>query len=69
MPDITMCPGNSCPKKDTCYRHTAKPSMLQSYFTETPFAIIQDNFECEYYWDDGAKVVKKRTTKKNVKQI
>lgn len=24
MPDISMCNGEGCPVKDTCYRHTAK---------------------------------------------
>lgn len=47
MPDISMCNGNSCPKKDSCYRFTAKPSLLwQSYFMGTPY---KDN-DCEYYW-------------------
>jgi len=25
-PDITMCSGQECPKKDTCFRYLAKPS-------------------------------------------
>lgn len=31
MPDITMCSNNNCPVRNTCYRHTAKPSEIQSY--------------------------------------
>ena len=37
MPDIALCDGkyitgDSCPKKDTCYRHIAKPDPYrQSY--------------------------------------
>lgn len=26
MPDISMCPGNNCPIKDSCYRHKAMPN-------------------------------------------
>jgi hypothetical protein len=41
MPDITMCPGDGCTKKDTCYRHTAEPNPYrQSWFFESP-------------WEDG----------------
>jgi hypothetical protein len=32
MPDISMCKDKNCPKRDTCYRFTAKPTMdWQSY--------------------------------------
>lgn len=31
MPDISMCPGNNCPIKDSCYRHKAIPTERQSY--------------------------------------
>ncbi len=48
MPDITMCPGNDCPLKETCYRYKAIPSEYsQSYFIDTPYyAGI-----CEHYWE------------------
>lgn len=47
MPDITMCNGNGCPKKDSCYRFTAKPNELwQSYFMDIPY---KDN-DCDSYW-------------------
>jgi hypothetical protein len=45
MPDITKCKGEGCEAKFTCYRFTAKPSMRQSYFMESP---IRDG-GCEYY--------------------
>ena len=45
MPDITMCKGVGCEAKITCYRYTAKPSYMQSYFLETP----DINGGCEYY--------------------
>lgn len=48
MPDISMCMGNNCPKKDNCYRFTAIPSeFMQSYFTIPP---IKKDGECDYYW-------------------
>jgi hypothetical protein len=47
MPDITMCKGENCPKKETCYRYRAIPSEhRQSYFVTSP---IKDDV-CEYYW-------------------
>ena len=45
MPDITMCKGEGCEAKNTCYRFTATPSKYQPYFTESP---IKDG-GCEYY--------------------
>jgi len=45
MADITMCNGEGCEAKNTCYRFTAIPSMRQSYFIESP---IKNN-GCEYY--------------------
>jgi len=46
MPDISMCHGEGCEKKDTCYRHTAKPSpFMQSYIAPEPK-------DCKHYWID-----------------
>ena len=37
MPDISMCNGESCPKKETCYRFKAEPNPYrQSYFSDNP---------------------------------
>jgi hypothetical protein len=37
MADITMCNDDECPKKEYCYRFTAKPNPYrQSYFTYSP---------------------------------
>jgi len=48
MPDITMCKGDGCVFKDTCYRHIATPSEYrQSYFLSPP--IKKDS--CDYYWE------------------
>jgi hypothetical protein len=45
MADISMCEGNGCEVKHTCYRFTAKPSNYQSYLAPTN---IEDK-GCEYY--------------------
>jgi hypothetical protein len=50
MPDITMCPGAGCNKKDTCYRHTAT--------VHTPYqSWVQFGPEdCKQYWPiDGRR--------------
>lgn len=48
MPDITMCPGEDCPLKESCYRYTATPSEFrQSYFVNTPYK----DGECDHYWE------------------
>ena len=49
MPDISMCSGKYCLKKDTCYRHQAEPGMRQSWFGKPPFD--KKTGECKYYWD------------------
>jgi hypothetical protein len=42
-----MCPGTDCPKRETCYRATAKPSHWQTWFARPP--LLPDG-SCEYYW-------------------
>jgi len=49
MADISMCEGEGCDVKNTCYRFTTKPSEYQSYFTPTPI----ENEGCEYYWNNN----------------
>jgi hypothetical protein len=48
MPDITMCSGEGCPLKDSCYRYTAVEDEYQSYFIDPPF----EDAECDHYWED-----------------
>ena len=49
MPDITMCEGQGCELRSTCYRYTSTPSKYsQSYFIESP---IKDG-KCDEYWED-----------------
>jgi len=51
MPDISMCEGQNCPLKETCYRHTATPNEFrQSYFAEPPYD--HKKGECKYYDED-----------------
>ena len=49
MPDIAKCKGEQCPKKQMCYRHTAKASDYQSYFMTPP---MKEDDTCDYYWDN-----------------
>ena len=50
MADITMCNGDDCPLKSTCYRYNAKPTPYwQAYFSSQYDHSMQT---CEYYWDD-----------------
>lgn len=48
MPDITMCKGEGCESKYTCYRFTAEPGSRQSYFKGSP---IRFKTNCDYYWN------------------
>ena len=52
MPDISMCKGEDCTIKETCYRFKATPNEYrQSYFTNPPLdgVDIDGNSNCEYY--------------------
>lgn len=47
--DISKCFGKDCPRKETCYRYTAKPSeYYQSYgsFEQNR----NSDGDCGYYW-------------------
>lgn len=47
MPDISMCTGESCEKKNNCYRFKANPSMRQSWMVPTP---DEQSGNCDYFW-------------------
>lgn len=50
MPDITLCTGEDCEVKESCYRFTAEPNEYrQAYFSLTPFMVINCNQVCNYY--------------------
>lgn len=63
MADISMCKGIfdgnesdemiRCPKRDECYRYTAPVNPYrQSFFINAPGEWKEDNFRCEYFWDN-----------------
>jgi len=64
MPDISMCPGGSCPLRLHCHRYTAKAEELgQSYFVDPPYKmnmITDENNNglgvvtstCSYFWNN-----------------
>ena len=49
MPEISKCPGNQCPVKNTCWRYTSLPSEMQCYFIGNP----DFNNQCDFYYDDS----------------
>ena len=55
MADITMCRGEMCAKKDTCYRYTAPINEYRQAFFIVP-PINRLSGECEHYWEitDGS---------------
>ena len=58
MPDITMCPGDGCQKKQMCYRYTAKASNYQSYFMTPP---MKEDGECDHFmeiWDKPKELMR-----------
>ncbi len=50
MPDISLCDGGSCPRKQECYRFTAKPDPgeWQVYFSVPPYD-YQDAKACDLF--------------------
>jgi hypothetical protein len=47
MPDISMCKGGSCPRKQDCYRYRAIPtSQRQAYFARPP---VQTDGSCGHF--------------------
>jgi len=48
MADITMCSGDGCSTKESCYRFKAPVNELyQSYFMDVP----GKDESCNYYWN------------------
>jgi hypothetical protein len=50
MPDIAMCKGEDCPKKQTCYRYRAIPNPLRQAYGDFHLE-LEDGGQCGYYWD------------------
>ncbi len=48
MPDMSICTGEECPLRNTCYRYRANASeYLQSYI-ESPYSTEES--KCDFYW-------------------
>lgn len=56
MPDITMCNDALCPMRMMCYRFTAEPNELQSYFTDSP----RKDSHCDFFWGDASQLLFER---------
>lgn len=54
MPDIAMCKGKGCKKKETCYRFKAKPCPYQQTY------MIPDAKNCEHYWETDEERERKK---------
>ena len=48
MLDISMCKGENCPIRDSCYRFTAIPDRFQSYGAFEEFLV---DGQCPWYWE------------------
>jgi hypothetical protein len=53
MPDISMCDGEGCKKRETCYRFTATPDRRQAYFKHPP---VKEDGKCAYFWDKNGEI-------------
>lgn len=59
--DITMCKGQNCDKKESCYRFKAEPNRFrQSYFVETPWVDHHGEQVCDKYWPTKEQETKKK---------
>lgn len=63
MVDIAKCKGDGCTLKESCRRYTAKPSLRQSYFVNSPYKEVNGKQECELYWE--SKIKKEETDENN----
>ena len=55
MPDISMCNGGNCQKKETCYRYTATPDKYWQSYTFLADHLTPDG-NCYEYIEDWRKV-------------
>lgn len=67
MPNIAMCTGEGCVRKETCHRHTAKPHPLWQTYMNPPFREVAVEIgegcgtcvitqECDYYWSTKRRI-------------
>ena len=58
-PDIAMCKGEGCERKDTCFRYLATPNEYrQSYVVANPK-------DCDHYWECPNKSILRRMNIQN----
>lgn len=48
MPDITMCVSRGCPKKNECYRYTAKPDKYYQSYADYGKICLENDYK--YFW-------------------
>jgi hypothetical protein len=48
MPDMSICTGNDCPLKDSCYRYKAKAGEYMQSYIEAPYNV--EEAKCDFYW-------------------
>ena len=49
MADISKCEGTNCPRKEECYRYTARPDEFQqAYFMDVP---LKEDNKCDHFWN------------------
>jgi len=61
MPDISMCNGYDCPKRNKCYRFTARPDEYWQSYMNPPGKWIGRQFECEFFIDNEPYEREKRS--------
>lgn len=53
MSDISKCPGEGCPVRETCLRFTVRPDEVMQSWIETPGVMVRDNganrWDCPEY--------------------
>ena len=52
MPDISLCNGYDCPRRNTCYRFTALPSKYEQSYINPPGKWIGRKFSCDFFIDN-----------------
>lgn len=47
-----MCKADGCILSLKCKRYTANSSWMQSYFTDSPYRVINGETKCEMFWGE-----------------
>lgn len=57
MPDIAMCIGKGCPKKNNCYRYTATPDQWGQSYCDFENTCPKNNYKD--FWDNNKNIKEK----------